>query len=128
MRDRAKYWQRVVSAWEKSGLTQAEFCRRRDVKAVTFGWWKRKLTETTGRNGRHCGNHSAARGQCGRSDFVEVSLPGGLLPGGSVRSVPSGTSSPSYEIVLPGGPVIRLADDFDPDKVSELIYALSSAC
>ncbi len=42
MSDRARYWQRLVTAWGKSGLSQAEFCRRREVKAVNFGWWKRK--------------------------------------------------------------------------------------
>ena len=43
MSERARYWQRLLAAWEKSGLSQAEFCRRRKVKAVNFGWWKRKL-------------------------------------------------------------------------------------
>jgi len=33
-----------VAAWEKSGLSQAEFRRRRGIKAVTFGCGKRKLT------------------------------------------------------------------------------------
>ncbi len=47
MSGRAKYWQRLVAAWEKSGLSQAEFCRRRKVKAVNFGWWKRKLESTS---------------------------------------------------------------------------------
>ena len=43
MTDRAKYWQRMLTTWEASGLTQAEFCRRRGLKAVTFAWWKRQL-------------------------------------------------------------------------------------
>lgn len=43
MSERSNYWARLLGAWEKSGLSQAEFCRRRGVKAVTFAWWKRKL-------------------------------------------------------------------------------------
>ena len=43
MTDRARHWRGLVDAWETSGLSQAEFCRRRGVKAVTFGWWKRRL-------------------------------------------------------------------------------------
>ncbi|MHC4065549.1 MAG: IS66 family insertion sequence element accessory protein TnpA [Planctomycetota bacterium] len=35
---RAKYWRRFVAARRESGLSQAEFCRRRKVKAVNFGW------------------------------------------------------------------------------------------
>ena len=42
MSDRTRYWQRQVSAWGNSGLSQAEFCRRRRIKAVTFGWWERE--------------------------------------------------------------------------------------
>ncbi len=53
MTDRAKYWARMVTAWEASGLTQAEFCRRRGLKAVTFAWWKRQLLD-----GRDCVGYS----------------------------------------------------------------------
>jgi hypothetical protein len=30
----------LVATWEKSELSQAEFCRRRAIEAVNFGWWK----------------------------------------------------------------------------------------
>lgn len=43
MTERAKYWATQLAAWERSGLTQAEYCRRREIKAVTFAWWKRQL-------------------------------------------------------------------------------------
>jgi hypothetical protein len=43
--ERAVYWQRLLADWERSGLSQAEFCRRRGVKAVTFAWWKRRLSQ-----------------------------------------------------------------------------------
>ena len=43
MTDRARYWALQLAAWERSGLTQAEYCRRRRIKAGNFAWWKRQL-------------------------------------------------------------------------------------
>jgi len=43
MTERAKYWSGLVAAWAGSGLSQAEFCRRRGIHGGTFAWWKRRL-------------------------------------------------------------------------------------
>ncbi len=43
MTERATYWAAQLAAWERSGLTQAEYCRRHRIKAGNFGWWKRQL-------------------------------------------------------------------------------------
>lgn len=135
MSDRARYWQQLMRAWEKSGLSQAEFCRRRRIKAVTFGWWKRKLlpTEKKSRRRVHRGTGRPRGHQ--DADFVEVAWPGHTLPAGSVDSTSSmaprnGVTSPSgphrYEIVLHNGRVIRLPQPFDPTVVSQLIAAVES--
>ncbi len=36
-------WLTLVKEWEDSGQTQAEFCRQKDVKKVTFGYWRNKF-------------------------------------------------------------------------------------
>ena len=36
MTERAKYWLDLVSVWEQSGLSQAEFCRQREIKIESF--------------------------------------------------------------------------------------------
>ena len=38
-----EYWRRIVSRQRRSGLTQAEFCRREGVAAHSCSWWKREL-------------------------------------------------------------------------------------
>ena len=48
MSERGRYWRRWLGKWKRSGLTQAEFCRRHGLKAGNFGWWKRKLGEPAG--------------------------------------------------------------------------------
>jgi len=60
MTEPARYWAAQLAAWERSGLTQAEFYWRHRVEAVTFGWWKRKL-QGTGKKSRHRGNRGASR-------------------------------------------------------------------
>ncbi len=49
MSERAAYWRRLLGEWEQSGLSQAEFCRRRGLKAVNLAWWKRRLRGSPGR-------------------------------------------------------------------------------
>ncbi len=147
---RARYWQRLLNAWERSGLSQAEFCRRRKIKSVTFAWWKRRLTGTEKRGGRRVGRGGAGKAAGhGKqwahqdADFVELALPGNTLainspaatcakssaaprPRWTVPAIP-GTVAHHYEIALSSGRVIRLPQDFDPAVVSQLI-AVAESC
>ena len=114
-----EYWQRLVGEWQNSGLSQAEFCRGRGVKLVTFGWWKRKLTgadkpasshatrdaqrpatpvgqKRGGKLSRGTGiGAKAGRRSTTRQDagFVEVALPVGPQRAAEVDSVPSAAAA-----------------------------------
>jgi len=131
MTDRGRYWRDVVRAWQRSGLSQAAFCREHDIKAVSFGWWKRKLVGTVGTRHRGRGDTSRtsktkyASPKTGNAtaQFVEMPLDHSCMPNGQDAVLPAG-----YEVVLPGGPTIRLPHDFDPDRVKRLVLALQSSC
>ncbi len=41
---RDRFWQAHLSAWQRSGLTQKEYCRRQGLAAWSFSTWKRRLT------------------------------------------------------------------------------------
>lgn len=127
MADRAEFWRRMVAAWESSGLTQVEFCRRRGLKAVTFGWWKRRLVGASGRSARNDRNRPGGRGSrrgCGcrgprrrrrasvkqdhrrrpnaspsKPSFVEVAMASGLDRSAQASGWDS-TPGPTYEVVL----------------------------
>lgn len=124
MSDRARYWSELLRAWERSGLSQAEFCRRRGIQAVSFSWWKRQL----GMAARP--TRPGARSQTGdsrpgpRAKFVEVTWPADS----SVRSPTLGISTGSlgYEVVLTSGRVLRLPPAFDAEQVSRLITVVES--
>ncbi len=126
MTERGHYWQRWLGKWERSGLTQAEFCRRHGLKAVNFAWWKRKLGKPTEPLrpitwGPILGR-SRPRRPRGRSpaEFVELALP--------VSSAASSRCPSTYELILPRGVVIRLPVDFDSNRVAQLISVAASAC
>ena len=114
MSERAAYWRRLLGAWEQSGLSQAEFCRGRGLKAVNLAWWKRRLQAGPGtrRDDRQRVTRSV-----GRAAFVELALPSQPVRGGL-----------GYELVLPSGACLRLPGDFDPERVARLVQALSAAC
>jgi len=126
MSDRAKYWERLVAAWEKSGLSQAEFCRRRGVKVSAFAWWKRQLrgrTKKVRRRGRRdMGGPKSRR----RAGFAEVALPKAMLNVASRGMSTFEVGSSGYEIVLLSGRLIRLPQGFDPSVVAPLITAVES--
>jgi len=125
MTNRAKYWARLVNSWRKSGLTQAEFCRRRGVKAVTFAWWKGRF-RGTGERADHRKSRSTARGRRREAEFTEVMWPGRVLADGMAAT--RDASLGGYEIVLGDGLSLRLPGDFDPEKVSQLIALVAPRC
>jgi hypothetical protein len=121
MSERARNWERLVAKWKRSGLSQAAFCRRHDLKYVTFGWWKRRFERPLKERSQLARGMTRASRDAGgednratAADFVEVSLSQPAVAG--------------YEVVLSGGRAIRLPHDFDPERVSRLVLSLESAC
>ncbi len=114
--ERGRYWRRWLEKWRRSGLTQAEFCRRHGLKVGNFSWWKRKLSEPAGLL------RPIARPPREREavKFVELTAP--------ASSTPPSRCSAGYEVILPRGAVIRLPLDFDSDRVSQLIRAAAWVC
>ena len=135
MTERAEYWATRVAAWERSGLTQAEYCRRRRIKAGSFAWWKRQLLgPARGRPTRladrpkQSARASKQRGRLTKSPerakrrarSAKWSAPFVELP------LASAFPAPTYELVLVGGRTIRIPSQFDPETLSRLISVVES--
>jgi len=135
MTERAEYWATQVAAWERGGLTQAEYCRRRRIKAGSFAWWKRQLLgPARGRPTRladrpkQSAKASKPRGRLakppeptkGGARSAKWSAPFVELPLASAFPVPT------YELVLVGGRTIRIPSQFDPQVLSRLISVIES--
>lgn len=124
----------MLTDWEGSGLSQAEFCRRKGLKAVTFAWWKRRLRATRGRKTKRQARRPSPAERAG---FVEVALPGGPSSAGGLHSPeiqPAAQHAATilsladgYELVLPGGARLHLPADFDPERVARLVRAVVAA-
>ena len=39
----SEFWKNHIETWKNSGLTQAEYCRRHDLKKTRFTYWKLKF-------------------------------------------------------------------------------------
>ena len=73
----------VLRALEESGLSMAEFCRRRGLAYGTVALWRSKARRPAGR-------------------FVEVETPDAVSPVREIRAVLCA------EVLLPGGAVLRV--------------------
>lgn len=113
-------WRAVVAACERSGLSQAAFCRRRGIRPGTLAFWKYTL------------KHAAAAGP--RRAATKPPPPTGpaFLP---VRVVPTpgppvlGPSGPPteaglIEIVLAPARVVRVRGRVDLAWLGQLVRAL----
>jgi len=105
---RAVYWQKHISQWSKSGLTQAEYCRRNEISAAAFHWWKRHLRKKS----------KTQKDSSTSMQFVEVH---GVPPTHAGRSE-------TYEVLLSRGWAIRVGSDFDSDVLKRLIATVESSC
>ena len=41
--EKRQYWAALVKQWEKSKLTQTEFCKRKNIKVSNFSKWRQRL-------------------------------------------------------------------------------------
>ncbi len=37
------YWSTHITAWQKSGISQNEYCRQNNIPLTSFGNWKKKI-------------------------------------------------------------------------------------
>lgn len=82
-------WRKLIGAQRGSGLSIAEFCRRKDVSQASFYQWRKKLRETAPEQGA----------------FVPLSVIGGggvevELPCGALVRLPSGDERSLEQIML----------------------------
>ena len=40
------YWKQHIDSWQETGLTQAEYCRRHNLKHYQLVYWKKRFLKT----------------------------------------------------------------------------------
>ncbi len=97
----AKKRRRLLAEWARSGLSAAAFAPRAGVSSWTLYTWRTMQR----------------RAEDIRARFVELS---------AVRA-PEPAARGAIELVLSGGRVIRVADEFDATTLRRLVAAVESA-
>jgi len=104
--DKERFWQVHVSAWEGSGMSQAEYCRRKGIDVRRFNYWKRKLLKS----------HSTPAG---------LSLiPVRIRPSSSHVVSGSYGFSPAVRVVLGSGVTIEVGDGFRSETLEKVVKVL----
>ena len=80
-KQRERFWRETMSAWQSSGLSVRQYCRRHDLAEPSFYYWRRELQQRD--DGQRASSASA---------FVPVTV----LP------------APTLEVRCPSGHVITL--------------------
>ena len=92
-----QYWEKHVESWRACGLTQAQYCRRHNLKVHCLVYWRKKFV----------------RQDRPPVSFVQIKLPEKFqLP----RPAPIKISVGSFRIEVERG--------FDPDTLKQLLHTL----
>ncbi len=94
---RRDHWRELLGRWKASGLSRAQFCRRRGISARKLGWWARRLG-----------------GEGVRADDLFV----------PVRVEMVRESAGALELALRGGRVLRFGAEVEPAKLAAIVAAL----
>jgi hypothetical protein len=106
---RGREMQRLIERWERSGLTMAEFARRRGMSPHTFAWWRHRL--------RARAERPAEVGTGDAPVFTEIAL------------APVARSAQLIEVVLRGGHTLRVPPSaIDPVALRTLVRVLEESC
>jgi hypothetical protein len=108
--DKSSYWHAHFESWENSDLSQAEYCRRHDLKYCVFHNWKRKLRKP---------RQPSAPSGSGAIKFVEV---GSSHPIGT--SLYFRTAPVEFFRLWVGGICVEVGYKFDPQSLSQLLRCL----
>jgi len=124
---RRAHWQALLTAWRRSGLSQAEFCRRRDLAPGTFGWWKHTLAREADAS-RRTARPAPARAVVAPT-FVPVRVVPAPVPSPATPVGPSPTADATLEIVLARGRLVRVRGAVTAPWLAAVVAALEApAC
>ena len=126
-RPRRAHWQALLAAWRRSGLSQAEFCRRHGLAPGTFAWWKHTLR--SGPDAPRAATRPARSAAGGPPAFVPVRVVATPAAAPIAPVVPPVAANATLEIVLARGRVVRVHGAVAVPWLAAVVAALEApAC
>jgi hypothetical protein len=101
-RKQIKYWQSHIQAYQKSGLSQAEYCRQNNLRSNRLRYWKNKFK-----------NQENPQNPC----FVN-------LPVKISDTKPESKSESGVNVILSDGIVLSLSTNFDKATLTKAVDIL----
>ena len=101
-RQKRQYWQAKIESWKQSGMSQAAYCRSRDLKVKTFSYWLRKLRKE----------------KAGRVQFVELPTEKLFSCYQAERRITG------LRLIVDNRFSIEVADGFKPDTLKQVIETI----
>jgi hypothetical protein len=100
LEQKRRYWKQHIGSWQETGLTQAEYCRRHNLKHHQLVYWKKRFS----------------RSEAGVS-FVSLKLED-MLP---TQDLPD---HDSFCLVINNHFKVEIRAGFDAQLLRQLIFAL----
>jgi hypothetical protein len=118
---RREYWRALVEECGRSGVSQAEFCRRRGIPAGTLSFWKSTLAREAGQRPRLPASIAA------RSAFLPVRLAAPRPPSlDAERGGPTPWDG-EIEIAMGDGRLVRVRGRVDAPWLGQVLGVLEAA-
>jgi hypothetical protein len=115
---REKLWRRTIREQERSGLAVRAFCQSEGLKVGNFLRWRRELIRRDREKAASIPDPST-KGPA-ESSAAHVFLPVRVVDAEFAPPRPD----PPIEIVLNGGPTIRVPTGFDPRSLGDILAVL----
>jgi transposase len=113
-----KLWRTIIRRRQESGLSVRDFCEREGLKDANFHRWQRELD-------RRDREKTPESPKLATKEPTEPRVPPVFLPVQVIDAdrLPS-RPAPPIEIVLDGGPTVRVPTGFDPRTLGDILAVL----
>jgi hypothetical protein len=115
---REKLWRRTIREQERSGLPVRAFCQNEGLQVCNFLWWRRELNRRDREKAGFIPDSSTEA--LAEPPASHVFLPVRVV---DAEFAPP-RSAPPIEIVLNGGPTVRVPTGFDPRTLGDILAVL----
>ena len=100
LEQKRSYWKQQIEQWQQSGLSQAEYCRRNNLKHHQLVYWKRRCLKTET-----------------EVSFVPVQLE-------ALLDIPAPADQASLTVIIDNPFKVEIAAGFDPQLLRQVVTAL----
>ena len=100
LEQKRSYWKQQIEQWQQSGLSQAEYCRRNNLKHHQLVYWKRRCLKTET-----------------EVSFVPVRLE-------ALLDIPAPADQASLTVIIDNQFKVEIVAGFDPQLLRQVVTAL----